>query len=241
MPTQSPIPVFGLLHYNGREETTRCVLSIDRPTAHLVIVLTGDHDFEQEVRSLVALKPVAKLTIVKLENPGWAVSVNYILVNYPAPWWLITSNDMEFAPGDLALVEIPDRPCISLSNHGMGWFVINAPALEKVGLFDFNLCPCYFEDLDYLRRAVLSGVEIVDLPAHSKHGIDNKPSHTVNKSPALQRENARTFEGNKQYYISKWGGEPGKETYNYPFNHLDHPMWAVKFIPAMRAMQQWDL
>jgi len=236
------IPVFGLLHYNGREMTRRCIESIDAPVDHFVLVLNGDWGFEDEVRAIISSRPVKRISIIKLENPGWAVAVNLILTAYPAPWWLICSNDMKFGAGDLdfPLMPIAD-PAIFLSNHGMGWFIVNAPALKKVGLFDINLCPCYFEDCDWLRRANLMGVPVQVLNVHSEHGVEGVGSGTVNATPELQRENARTFEANKQYYIRKWGGELGKETFEDPFNRPDYPLWAVSYDPDQRAGQQWKL
>ena len=235
------IPVFGLLHYNGREMTRRCIESIEQPVEHFVLVLNGDNEYEAEVRALIATKSVTRISIIKLENAGWAVAVNLILTAYPAPWWLICSNDMKFGAGDLENTQETPAPLIGLSNHGMGWFTVNAPALKKVGLFDVNLCPCYFEDCDWLRRAGLMGISVVPLNVHSIHGVDGAISHTVNATPELKRENARTFEANKQYYIRKWGGEPGSETFEDPFNRPDYPLWAVAYDPEQRAGQQWHL
>jgi hypothetical protein len=39
-------------------------------------------------------------------------------------------------------------------------------------------------------------------------------SMTIQKSPELNSG----FEKNKQYYISKWGGQPSQETFITPFN-----------------------
>jgi hypothetical protein len=235
------IPVFGLLHYNGREMTRRCIESIDAPVDRFVLVLNGDHEYEQEVRALIQNRDVKRISIIKLENPGWAVAVNLILTAYPAPWWLICSNDMKFGPSDLSTIPETVQPAIMLSNHGMGWFTVNTQALKRVGLFDVNLCPCYFEDCDWLRRAGLMGVPVITLRVHSEHGTNGVGSGTVNATQELKRENARTFEANKQYYIRKWGGVMGQETFEDPFNRPDHPLWAVSYDPEQRAGQQWHL
>jgi hypothetical protein len=39
-------------------------------------------------------------------------------------------------------------------------------------------------------------------------------SMTIQKSPELNSG----FEKNRQYYISKWGGQPTQETFATPFN-----------------------
>jgi hypothetical protein len=39
-------------------------------------------------------------------------------------------------------------------------------------------------------------------------------SMTIQKTPELNNG----FEKNRQYYISKWGGQPTQETFGTPFN-----------------------
>ena len=39
-------------------------------------------------------------------------------------------------------------------------------------------------------------------------------SMTIQKTPELNSG----FEKNRQYYISKWGGQPNQETFSTPFN-----------------------
>lgn len=78
--------------------------------------------------------------------------------------------------------------------------------------FDDRFYPAYFEDNDYHRRLILA---------------DKKYSHSKYMDPAVYR-NSMTLEKdksindnfmkNKEYYIRKWGGEPGQEKFVTAFN-----------------------
>jgi GT2 family glycosyltransferase len=93
-------------------------------------------------------------------------------------------------------------------------FGINPIAIEKVGYFDENFYPIYFEDTDYSRRCALLGVAFHDV------GYTNavhKGSTSVNTVPTLSSQNQVTFPACHHYYRLKHGGSPGSETFKYPF------------------------
>ncbi len=93
-------------------------------------------------------------------------------------------------------------------------FILPKSTYLKVGQFDENFYPAYFEDNDYLYRMRLEGLHIFD-----KLGFISplvyRNSQTAEKMPEVLTH----FEINKNYYISKWGGEPNKELFTQPFNN----------------------
>jgi GT2 family glycosyltransferase len=91
-------------------------------------------------------------------------------------------------------------------------FILSVDAYLKVGKFDENFFPAYFEDNDYFRRMLLTGVNITNNAMLNPAIYRN--SMTIQKSPELNKG----FEKNRQYYISKWGGQPTQETFATPFN-----------------------
>lgn len=91
-------------------------------------------------------------------------------------------------------------------------FILSVDAYLKVGKFDENFFPAYFEDNDYFRRMLLTGVNITNNAMLNPAIYRN--SMTIQKSPELNKG----FEKNRQYYISKWGGQPTQETFSTPFN-----------------------
>jgi GT2 family glycosyltransferase len=262
----NPIPVLGIPHYNRPDLLLRCIRSIDHPVRNLVIVANGlpsetPPDFI--VRSS-AYDGVENVRVINHPNSGVAGSWNEIIKLFPAPWWMIANNDIEFAPGDLGkmataaehnlerrclrftLVSNPDsevEPAGAIyGNHGASWFAITAHGVEKVGLFDENIYPAYLEDCDWSYRADLMGVRRLTLvgDVRAKHGDDKcLGSSTIMSDPALREKNRRTHGGNFYYYRSKWGGVNGQEVFRTPFDDPGWPVWAWKFDPAFRAKQQW--
>jgi len=86
-------------------------------------------------------------------------------------------------------------------------------SFEKVGYADVNFWPNgYYEDNDYGRRCDLMGVSACGLKeaaffhwwSRTKNEGENRPHDTY-------------FERNRNFYIGKWGGNPGSETKNLPF------------------------
>lgn len=91
----------------------------------------------------------------------------------------------------------------------------NTEAVLDVGPWD-TVFPQYFADNDYYRRVRIKGYEAIDSGLSVFH--QNEGSNTINSDPMLNIINSRTFNLYKAYYISKWGGEPGRERYSIPFN-----------------------
>lgn len=142
---------------------------------------------------------------------------------------LIVNDDLEMGRRDLTkLVEAaflhPSAGIIVAEGYnarmgdqldlGFSVFAVNRVAIDTVGYFDENFVPIYFEDSDYSRRAGLAG-----LPYHSVRSTGiihtGSASQTI---PELKAQNDVTFQANYRYYVAKWNGGPGQETYPVPFN-----------------------
>jgi hypothetical protein len=48
--------------------------------------------------------------------------------------------------------------------------------------------------------------------------VKHEPSQTIKSNPFLNHVNGITFPIYARYYNEKWGGEPGHETFDTPFN-----------------------
>lgn len=93
-------------------------------------------------------------------------------------------------------------------------FILPKTVHDKVGPFDQEFWPAYFEDRDYMRRMKLAGCSIVtDLYLNP---FVYRSSQSAEKDKSL----LNGFEKNKKYYIGKWGGLPGNETHSQPFNGI---------------------
>jgi len=101
--------------------------------------------------------------------------------------------------------------------HGIGWHLIafSRQLIERVGLFDENFYPAYFEDNDYSWRIKCAydlsppywpKVSVDVAIAGFRHGID------------LGGAQPARVEDQLSYYREKWGGAPGDEKFTRPWN-----------------------
>lgn len=87
--------------------------------------------------------------------------------------------------------------------------------IREVGEWD-TVLPQYFSDCDYYRRVRLAGFELIEtgLPViHVGNG-----SNTLRSDPQREFLNEITFPLYAAYYARKWGGRPGQEQFDRPFN-----------------------
>lgn len=151
-------------------------------------------------------------------NMGVAASWNAIIkTTSRAEWWAIVNHDVVFSAGDLARLEehMDSAGGLATMMGGFSIFGIDREVVARVGLFDENYVPAYFEDNDYDYRCRLAGVQMTGLPSGSTHRI----SSTLRSDPRFMEANKNTFLLNREYYISKWGGTPYQEMYDTPFNN----------------------
>lgn len=254
------IPVLGIPHYNRPDLTARCIASIDFPVAKLVLVFNQpslpQEDFKLIATTITKCRHIEKFVFIFHPNAGVAGAWNEIVKLFPAPWWLITNNDIEFAPGDLARMattvterQASNRADVGMfyGNHGASWFGLTAFGVGEVGLFDENIYPAYLEDCDWAYRADLLGVPRVTVDGlRARHGevaADGTPitgSCTIMSDPEARANNGRTHGRNFEYYRAKWGGINEQEQFKTPFNDPHWPVWAWRFDPAFRRGNQWS-
>jgi GT2 family glycosyltransferase len=249
--SEPTIPVLGIPHYNRPDLTLRCLESVDVDVGVVALVCNAPRGGRAALSAaLLALKkrrhPLAdRVEVVAHPNAGVAASWNEIVKLFPAPWWLISNNDIRFAPGDLAQMAAHVRadPGLALAhgNHRFAWFAVTRGGVEQVGLWDENLYPAYLEDCDWEYRARLCGARLVGVEGLGAQHGEGEMTHscTIRSDAHLLRENERTHRANFVYYERKWGGRNGTERFRTPFDDPRLPVWAWRFEPAMRAAQQW--
>jgi GT2 family glycosyltransferase len=91
-------------------------------------------------------------------------------------------------------------------------FFIHRDCFEKVGPFDENFYPAYFEDNDYRYRMKLG--KVVYFGHENLQPEVFRSSMTRTKDPSLNEY----FQKNELYYEKKWGGPPGEERFRVPFD-----------------------
>lgn len=131
---------------------------------------------------------------------------------------LILNDDIFLGRNEKQVMQfIIERDNLTLATTTGTWcaFILSQLVFERVGQFDEAIFPAYFEDNDYAYRLKLEGL------SHSSHDFLNpeiyRNSQTIAKDPSLNNN----FHTNREYYIKKWGGLPGHETFLFPFNQRE--------------------
>jgi len=137
-------------------------------------------------------------------NLGVAGSWNLGIKSFPfAPYWVVASNDVFFQPRQLERFAEISRPDLLIkSTQSWGCFSLGSDIVKKVGLFDENFHPAYYEDVDYETRLaslnlskslIFSDIEI------GSHGA----ATTIRSNPVFERKNAETNQSNYEYWQIK--------------------------------------
>lgn len=227
------IPVLIVPVLNRWDLAERMLASVDVPVGRTIVVDNGG----------VVGNTTAEV-LDPLLNLGFSGAINAVICQTPeAPWWLWASNDIVFGAGDLdriaEFMDVPGPRVVTGDRADdrllrFAYAAINQEAIAKVGLLDeWTFYPIYFEDDDYERRCRLTGVEWVEFNGQISHDRSS-----AIKEPAAAQGNSRTFPENAQRYIAKWGGAPGSETYETPWN-LPVPVSYTRVDLPGRARRLW--
>lgn len=136
---------------------------------------------------------------------------------------IISNDDIVFAPDTIAQMltvaaSEPNAGIVSpIEGQRFALFYLRRAAYESVGLFDSQFYPAYFEDNDYHRRLTLNGWSSPVAPsAVIHHGSSTIKAFDLDKL----HEHHPAFAANQRRYLIKWGGLPGHEVYDAPYNAL---------------------
>jgi len=99
------------------------------------------------------------------------------------------------------------------TNHD-AFCCFNLEAVHEVGAWDWRGLPWYYADTDYYRRIKLAGFSLEHLDLQVTH----EPSQTLHSDPFIEVAVHCQIQEAQNYYAIKWGGLPGKEIFETPFN-----------------------
>ncbi len=85
---------------------------------------------------------------------------------------------------------------------------------DEIGYIDVNFYPAYYEDNDYVRRAINAGV------TKSCRVLNALYFHFWSRTlhQGSGGSNTSYFHENRTFYMRKWGGDFGHEAFEVPFN-----------------------
>lgn len=121
------------------------------------------------------------------------------------------------SPDDVLNLDEPslDDLCAAPAGPDFACFMVTKMTYDMVGEFDENFNPAYFEDNDYHRRVDLLGLRAEGDRAAVMYHYGSQTQNAVSNKPVVPPPQ---FVKNRQYYVEKWGGEPGSERFTTPFN-----------------------
>lgn len=161
-----------------------------------------------------------KVTIFKEpKNLGvagsWNKGIKYSFDSLNSTHAIVLNDDIVFGKTSETIKQIIENyPEESFFVTSFYWsiFIIPKVVFSKVGEFDSEFFPAYFEDNDYAYRMLQHSIGyIVEeklLPAVKRN------SQTIKKDPGLNSN----FLKNQERFLKKWGGLPGQEKFTKPFN-----------------------
>lgn len=242
-----PIEMIGTMVLNGADDLLTQFFNIDYPIKRYFILDNSQGNLEvldaiDEIGYPKSHnKYVEEVKVVhNVKNVGFSGSINQIIrQNTDCPYWCILSNDWLPWPGQLMkLAKRLENPFVGIlcdeTQNGYSSMVFTPELLYEVGYLDENFFPAYYEDNDHRYRMKLAGLEWEYLPLVYTHRV----SSTLKSSPEFQKKNQMTFAENGRYYIEKWGGLPGQEKYETPFN-MDLPIDYWLYDPVRNERQRW--
>ena len=162
------------------------------------------------------------------KNIGVSASWNWFINNKKLPM-LISNDDIIFGEYDIynfqyAYYSDFDAVLFRADNvpelNMFSCFMPTNRLIMTVGMFDEKFYPAYFEDNDYRYRMKLAGFD--NKISSVKTNLAHYTSSTLaGYSPERMMKHHDEFRRNRAYYEQKWGGLPGNELYDTPFNGVD--------------------
>ena len=107
--------------------------------------------------------------------------------------------------------DVPEAP-----HPNFSCYMINKECWDIVGEIDEGFEKAYWEDNDFHKRMVLSGVNAIVYPPALFYHFGSKTQNEALGKPIVD---GQLFEKNRAYYKGKWGGNPGEDKYEHPFNN----------------------
>jgi len=198
-------------------------------------------NFRDELMSTCKLENVFEIDNTVF-NRGFAGSHNLgiqKMYEENADWYIVMSAAVRFGDlGGLDFIEVlKNTEHVIVESLGVfGWHFIafHRTLIDKVGLWDTNLTPYGYEDLDYsmrIQRAVL-----LDYDEHWKKIIENRTvwqKVQIDIKDTIMAHSLKlggvevTMGETREYYNKKWGRYPStsEDAYNsffYPFNNSEN-------------------
>jgi GT2 family glycosyltransferase len=247
-----PIPYLCVLTLVRLDLLKRLIDSIDYPVNNVVILFQGD--IKRDKINFVNTFVKKFIYISSNMNVGVSRGWNYFLKNFPSSYWLISGDDCFFEPSALEhiakFMSIPSSLenvfCgLTIKNRndvpaGFNTFIITKLLIQKVGLFDENIYPAYYEDSDLWHRIELTKQKVATIDDAYINSGDNKQtgSCTISSVHPLYRAKMNVcYKRNEIYYKTKWNIDPGPFPKPFPkFDVKNHRVPHINYFKNQKIL-----
>jgi len=209
-------------------ETLAAIQASTLVPERVVIVDNGDRALD--MRDHLSMFDFDGLKLIRTQrNIGCAGAWNVACKEAGDLSVLLLNADLTVVPDTFEKLYAHPGPTI-VGAHAFGCIRIDPEIRTKVGPFDEEFYPAYFEDADYRYRCKLAGVEIIEW--EFKEVAIISPGRAM-FSTGIAHGGSTNWQGqwsqdrylaNRQRYRDKWGvpaneaSEMGFETFTQPFN-----------------------
>ena len=151
-------------------------------------------------------------------------------------------RDFSTRPWEIAIANSPNIHS-NIETNGAGLSDVHNLALFKrdifdaIGYIDVNFYPAYYEDNDYVRRAVNAGITKSCRVLNSIYF--HFWSRTIHQGTGGEYH-PKYFHENRTFYMRKWGGDFGHELWNVPFNGVQYFLGDVILQPELAIHSRED-
>lgn len=212
------IPCLGFLTYLNPNYGARLLNSIDYPIKTLVIINNSSYSHQVWINAVKNNPYIKEVFVHTQENSGVAPGWNKIIKSTPdKDYWIFVNDDINLVNGELekfnTLFKTSDEKTAmaGIANAHFAILGIKKSAIKKVGLFDENFYPAYYEDLDMLARLKCAKLQHVFFEGFTSSHDGSESSDQTSQKYFNFAYRLKT-EILLPYYIDKWGGEWPKIT-----------------------------
>lgn len=233
------------LAYNNKDLTMQVVQDGLNQDIPVQVVVWDNGSKDGTVQDLDALGD-PRLTVISSDKnigvgPAWNQLCGLVfggILGPPSDHVLIVNNDVRLRPDTYRNLLVPKGGLVTAVNVG-SWekastaqFIVEEEPIlrggpdfscflvydwfhQAIGTFPEVYYPGWFEDNETHWVARCKGLDkqifSVTMPYY------HIGSQTLKNNPDIQALNAEMFEKNKQLYIKRWGGPPGREIFTEPY------------------------
>ena len=194
-----PLMTLGLIA-DPMSFSTRLIHSIDHCVDNMWVIISRDFEFSHLHSALTSNSNIRNLTVIRSPHPLFSVSEGWNTglhaLRETDAWILICNYDVEFLKGQLrdlsylfwnhSSVLIDGRPVVeaafvgyqNLDGCGFNVIALTNALVRRIGYFDENYFPAFYEDNDYMARMILDKTRIRYFrnitPWHGKYSRKNE-------------------------------------------------------------------